>query len=575
MGKKGKAPKVEPQVEAQDIGVMPEMALPLDLELLKEVLSIQTHHSGNNDADMMKYIVAKAKVLAPEVELSRDHYGNIYAVKGTPLQGRPYPCVVSHTDTVHYLTKDLTVVQVEDVLFGMNMYEVRPTGIGGDDKVGVYICLEMLRHLPAVKAVFFRHEESGCRGSAACDMSFFADVAFVLQADRKGWQDFINHSNGVEIYGPKFLKEVQPTLDRYGYQKCGGVATDVGQLKRRGLRVCAVNLSCGYYNAHGAGEYIKIYDVQACLSVMYELFQNYAHKVWHHTLPPPPKWEGKTEEEWEKTHYKSVRWEHGVKIESWLPKYQPPVRSQSAHLGATGNNMQSSMLSTGGGTSESDKYYREGQGMGFGKGSSFSPKKAYHSTMRYITTAYGKKVDLMVMFPGGDVEDIREMAYDFWDFDCIYCKGKPSSATSFGYYCVSCKSFFDYFGTPAVDNVKQGIGMRQADYLEELKEEWENVLFNTNDRDGVLDMMFARDWHSLAELVITIEQQNQPNKLNPDSDVYKKRVQAVAEQIEAEWSSTGNMAPPKLAEPTKIAADVGIPVPPTAKVNDLSSLQVP
>jgi putative aminopeptidase FrvX len=48
-----------------------------------------------------------------------------------------------------------------------------PTGIGGDDKCGVYACLELLKELPNLKAAFFVSEETGCHGSKKADPNFF------------------------------------------------------------------------------------------------------------------------------------------------------------------------------------------------------------------------------------------------------------------------------------------------------------------------------------------------------------------------------------------------------------------
>jgi hypothetical protein len=47
-----------------------------------------------------------------------------------------------------------------------------PTGIGGDDKCGVFACLTLLKELPYVKAAFFVSEETGCHGSLKADPRF-------------------------------------------------------------------------------------------------------------------------------------------------------------------------------------------------------------------------------------------------------------------------------------------------------------------------------------------------------------------------------------------------------------------
>ncbi len=66
--------------------------------------------------------------------------------------------------------------------------ELCTSGIGGDDKVGVYTCLNALfqEGIESVKVSFFRNEEIGCIGSKAADMKWFEDVNWVCQLDRRG-----------------------------------------------------------------------------------------------------------------------------------------------------------------------------------------------------------------------------------------------------------------------------------------------------------------------------------------------------------------------------------------------------
>jgi putative aminopeptidase FrvX len=215
-----------------------------------------------------------------------DNTGNLYVVKGRPEEGSFYPCVVAHTDTVHEITGRLVIVRVGDALTGMDSLTGRPSGCGGDDKVGVYIALEMLRRLPACKAAFFRDEESGCIGSRLADMAFFEDVAFVLQADRMGNSDFIKHTNGVSVYSQEFYSAIRDTLNTYGYSPEYGVSTDVGQLKLNGLGVSCANVSCGYWRHHSADEYVNLHDVETCLNLFYDLFSAFCHRQWPHRADP-------------------------------------------------------------------------------------------------------------------------------------------------------------------------------------------------------------------------------------------------------------------------------------------------
>ena len=50
----------------------------------------------------------------------------------------------------------------------------------------------------------------------------------------------------------------------YGYKPAQGLATDVAALKRNGLEVSCVNLSCGYYEPHTDNEYTILADLCKC-----------------------------------------------------------------------------------------------------------------------------------------------------------------------------------------------------------------------------------------------------------------------------------------------------------------------
>ena len=90
------------------------------------------------------------------VSFYRDEMMNVYATKGTLEEGEFYPMFIAHTDTVH--TKIDKIVVKEEKLkrphtFGktfddtlvdvLKAYDTdgKPTGIGGDDKCGIFICL--------------------------------------------------------------------------------------------------------------------------------------------------------------------------------------------------------------------------------------------------------------------------------------------------------------------------------------------------------------------------------------------------------------------------------------------------
>ena len=91
-----------------------------------------------------------------------------------------FPCVISHTDTVHNIDtinirEEMLINTQGEEKLSYKAYndEGNPTGIGGDDKCGVFACLTLLQELPNVKAAFFVSEETGCHGSLKASEEFF------------------------------------------------------------------------------------------------------------------------------------------------------------------------------------------------------------------------------------------------------------------------------------------------------------------------------------------------------------------------------------------------------------------
>lgn len=242
------------------------------LERLKEVMAVQT--TSYNTKLMNDYIIKYVSKLGGCKVIKKD--GNIYVTKGS---ADVYPCVVAHTDTVHDIEKEMHVVEVNGVLLSVNEKYER-MGIGGDDKVGIFVALEVLRSTEACKVAFFRDEEVGCVGSKVADMKFFNDVAFVLQCDRRGYDDFVKEIFYTKLYSEEFSHAIQGLLYKYGRVESDGGMTDVYQLAENGLEVCVANMSCGYYDPHTDNEYIQINEVFATLDFVQELVNDLGDTRW-------------------------------------------------------------------------------------------------------------------------------------------------------------------------------------------------------------------------------------------------------------------------------------------------------
>lgn len=240
---------------------------------LVKTLSVQT--TSYNTKKMIKFIKKEVSKI-PGCVLVEDKE-NIYVTRG---KAKTYPCMVAHTDTVHKLVKNFRIYRSEDKLFSIDGSTMRRVGIGGDDKVGVFIALEMLRNTEVCKAVFFRDEEVGCKGSAEADMRWFDDVEFALQCDRKGAKDFVNNIYGNIMYDSAFSAAIGGILKKYGRKEVDGGVTDVGELVANGLPIAAANMSCGYYDPHTDNEYVVISEIEDTYEMCKEIVDGLSGERW-------------------------------------------------------------------------------------------------------------------------------------------------------------------------------------------------------------------------------------------------------------------------------------------------------
>lgn len=183
--------------------------------------------------EMLKYYSAK------KIKLQEKY---LY-VKGTlPI------CCVAHLDTVH-LTDP-----VQFYYDPCQKHLFSPTGIGGDDRCGVYIILELLKAGYRPSIIFCCDEEIG--GIGATEFTkVYADVRNVnwfLEFDRRGKNDVVCYDDDNE--------ELTKVFEQYGFKSSYGSFSDISILAPF-YKKSAVNISSGYYNAHTKSEYISMDDL--------------------------------------------------------------------------------------------------------------------------------------------------------------------------------------------------------------------------------------------------------------------------------------------------------------------------
>lgn len=196
-------------------------------------------------------------------KLVSDQSNNVRIRKGKP---GTVPCVAAHLDTVQQASA-AKIVRKDGRLFGVNELDQR-TGIGADDKAGVFVCLELLEKFDDIAVILFAGEEIGCVGAQNAPKAWFDDVGYVIEFDCPGRGLVSYTSNGMRLFanGGEFIETAAPVLQAHGlthWQR--HPFSDVMALRRR-FGISCLNLSCGYYNWHQRDEYVVLDEVQAALN---------------------------------------------------------------------------------------------------------------------------------------------------------------------------------------------------------------------------------------------------------------------------------------------------------------------
>jgi tripeptide aminopeptidase len=261
-----------------------------NLELLKEVLSVPTK---TYKEDLMVLYLTKW-LSENNIEYYIDGKKNVYATKKVSdelPEDFYFPCVISHTDTVHNLDKINVREERLPNAQGVSKLALKayndfgkPTGIGGDDKCGVFACLTLLEELPYLKAAFFVSEETGCHGSKSADPSFFENVGYAIQFDApENW-----------MITEKCFGQVLFDRNTEFFETCNKVLTE-GMIKddmeymvhpytdvyalRGQFDFACINFSIGYYDYHTANEYVVVEDVFNGIDMGRKMIENLGYHL--------------------------------------------------------------------------------------------------------------------------------------------------------------------------------------------------------------------------------------------------------------------------------------------------------
>lgn len=197
-------------------------------------------------------------------------YEDVYTADGFVFAKGTYPVLlVAHMDTVHEhvvrkIKRDGPVIS-------------SPQGIGGDDRCGIYLILELIKHFKC-SVVFTEDEEIGLVGATAFTKSECLDmcdnVKYIVEFDRRGNKDAVFYQCDNE----EFVNFVEST----GYfKKSWGTCSDISRIAPA-LGVAAVNLSSGYKNEHTLKETINLEDVDIILEEAKKLIKLEVEKPYEY-----------------------------------------------------------------------------------------------------------------------------------------------------------------------------------------------------------------------------------------------------------------------------------------------------
>ena len=205
----------------------------------------------------LKVLLVKELIAAGYTDVIQSD-GYIYATGNIPV------LLTAHMDTVHHK-------RVEDFYeyYDENKKQhiiSSPQGIGGDDRCGIYMILQIIKtHKCSV--LFCEDEECGGIGSKKFTKTALIkeieNMKYMIELDRMNGKDAVFYS----CDNTDFTKFIESNT---GYKKAWGSFSDISTLMPA-AGVAGVNLSCGYYNAHQTSEYVIVEEMLNTINVVKKL----------------------------------------------------------------------------------------------------------------------------------------------------------------------------------------------------------------------------------------------------------------------------------------------------------------
>ena len=232
-------------------------------KLYKKLLSFRSHSGSQCQEDFRDWLEDYIQTKYPEALVQTDSYGSLYVTKETTSQGT-VNCVIAHLDINQSVqTSNFSVVEAGDFIVGINNDTGHQIGLGHDDKTGVYFALMALEKFDNIKCYFPLDEEIGCKGSRESEDEFFENVGFMVQLDRRGYNEISQYTNGHYTVLSETKLEFNKILAKYNFVWANTVSTDVGVLVQK-YGIQGTNIACAYMNEHKDNETLNVLRYETC-----------------------------------------------------------------------------------------------------------------------------------------------------------------------------------------------------------------------------------------------------------------------------------------------------------------------
>lgn len=167
------------------------------------------------------------------------------------------------------------IVEEKGKISGKGKYRV----LGGDDKCGIFLALEIARNTEMpLKLLFTVGEELGCLGIkqfVKTSPEWFKNVAYSITIDRRGGDNLLSSQLGVRSCTRKFAAELAMAgiMESIPVKIEDGSVADVIYIRE--LVKDAVNISAGYHNAHDEDEFIIWSEVEGIFRWVKRFMESY------------------------------------------------------------------------------------------------------------------------------------------------------------------------------------------------------------------------------------------------------------------------------------------------------------